>query len=92
MLCKDHHLHLSFYCFDSFRTEVDDWTVDEHWKQMAAEGDVKRRSLVSVDSGVSVVSLEGGSRDSLAVADDASSLTSASSGSLLSLPVSHCNL
>lgn len=58
---------------------------------MATEENVKRQSLVSIDSGVSVVSLDVESRDSSSVADDASSLVSADSTTLLSIPVSHCS-
>lgn len=60
---------------------------------MATERDVKRQSLASVDSGIaSVVFLDVESQDSLAVPDDAASLTSSSNTSLLSLPVSHCSM
>ena len=60
---------------------------------MASEKDVKRQSLASVDSGIaSVVFVDVEPQNSLAVPDDASSLTSPSNTSLLSLPVSHCSI
>ena len=59
---------------------------------MATETNIKRQSMISVDSGVSVVSLDTESQDSLAVPDDASSVTSLNSTNLQSVPVSHCVL
>lgn len=59
---------------------------------MATERDIKRQSLVSVDSGVSVVSLDTESHDGFAAPDDASSLTTLSNTSLLSQLVSCCTL
>ena len=59
---------------------------------MATEANIKRQSMISVDSGVSVVSLDTESQDSLAVPDDASSVTSLNSTNLQSAPVSHCVL
>ena len=59
---------------------------------MATETNIKRQSMISVDSGVSVVSLDTESQDSLAVPDDASSVTSQNSTNLQSVPVSHCVL
>ena len=59
---------------------------------MATETNVKRQSMISVDSGVSVVSLETEPQDGLAVQDDAASVTSLNSTNLPSVPVSHCVL